>query len=276
MISVIICSVNPSDLEKISNSMKDTIGVQYEIVPIYNNENNFSLLEAYDKGALVSKYEFLVFVHEDVEFITNNWGEKLLNILNAKEIGVVSVAGSTYLPSVPSGWYLPDERYNKVFIHQGFKYCTKPVRLDDQGEDLTPVFLLDGVFLAMRKTVWQEFQYNKYLDGFHAYDVDISQRVSSEYQNVFTKQIEILHHSEGKVDKNYFDAILEYKKAFVNFKYPKRDFRLEFQLLQKLYTQLRCYYEKNECIEKLKPYIKIKNLGWKGYFSFFNMLRNEK
>ena len=276
MISVIICSVNPSDLEKISNSIKDTIGVQYEIVPIYNNENNFSLLEAYEKGALVSKYDFLVFIHEDVEFITNNWGEKLLNILNAKEIGVVGIAGSNYLPSVPSGWYLPDERYNKVFIHQGFKYCTKPVRLDDQGEDLTPVFLLDGVFLAMRKSVWQEFQYNKYLDGFHAYDVDISQRVSAKYQNVFTKQIEILHHSEGKVDKNYFDAILEYKKAFVHFKYPKRDFRLEFMLLQKLYAHLRCYYEKNECIVKLKPYIKIKNLGWKGYFSFFNMLRNEK
>lgn len=276
MISLLVCSINSTYLEKLTTSIKSTISLPYELLVLDNNVEGLSISEAYNKLAHKANYEYLVFVHEDVEFLTKDWGTSLIQILKDRKNGIIGVAGSSYLPSVPSGWYLSNEKNDQVYIHQGFKYKVAPVRFDNHGEDLTTVFLLDGVFLAMRKEVWEEFSFNEKLKGFHAYDVDLCQRVSSKYQNIFTKQIELIHHSEGKVDKNYFDSILKYKTAFLNFKYPKRDFELEFQLLEQFYNNLSCYYDFYQIKNKLLPFVKVKYLGWKGYFRFMLKLRYGK
>lgn len=276
MISFIICYLNKQYLSNLSNSIEFTTNVEFEIISIDNSVFNLSLSAAYNQGAKESKYPYLVFVHEDVEFLNTTWSESLVSILKNKKNGLVGIAGSTYLPAVPSGWYLPNESLNNVFIHQGFKYSKKEVRFDNQGQDLTPVYLLDGVFLAMRKDVWKEFLFNENLKGFHAYDVDLCQRVSRKYQNIFTKQIELIHHSEGKVDKNYFDAILQYKNELLNFNYTKRNFELEYQLLEQFYNNLRCYYDVDIIKNKLLPFVKVNYLGWKGYFRFMFKLRYGK
>jgi hypothetical protein len=276
MISIIICSIQKTLLEKCKLSIAKTIGIQFEIIVLDNHNDRLSINMKYNLGARLSKYNQLLFIHEDVEFITQNWGDKLLNILKNKVVGVVGVAGSTYLPSVPSGWYLPNEKYNNVYIHQGFKYKNSDIRFDNQGEDLSPVYLLDGVFLAMRKEVWVEFPFNEKLKGFHAYDVDVCQRISTKYQNLFTNQIEIIHYSEGKVDKIYFDTILKYKNAYLNYSYPKRDFKIEVELLKQFYLNIRCYYDKNESISKIKGYCSIWILGINGYFKIKKFLKNAR
>lgn len=278
MISVLVCSISIVDLENLKNTIVHTIdeNTLYEVLAYDNTIHRYGITKVYNVLASRAKYPNLIFIHEDVEFMNKGWDKSLLTLLQNKNFGIIGFAGSTYLPSVPSGWYLPNEKYNNVYIQQGFKYKELPVRLDNQGEDLTNVYLLDGVFLAMRKEVWMEFPFNEKLDGFHAYDVDICQRVSSKFQNVFTKQIEILHKSEGKVDQTYFEAILKYKLSYLNFTYSKRNPILEYTLLYQFYSQLRCYYDKKDCIEKISPFIKLKYLGWKGYFSFKKMLMNAK
>lgn len=276
MLSIIICSICKDFYDRFEKSLVSTIEIPYEIIVINNDIEKLSLSKAYNQGGRMSKFDYLLFVHEDVEFLEKGWAKSLLSILRNTQIGIVGIAGSTYLPSVPSGWYLPDEKYNNVFIHQGFKYKNAPIRFDEQGSDLTPVYLLDGVFLAMRKELWKEFLFNEKLSGFHAYDVDICQRVSSKYQNYFTKQIEILHKSEGKVDKTYFDVILNYKNAYSKYHYPKRDFKVELVLLKQFYSHIRCFYDKNECITKIKEYHSIRILGINGYFTFKKFLKNAK
>ena len=273
MISIITCSTNPDFFYLLEKSIKDTCTFDFEIIKIDNSIEKLSLSQAYNKGAKKSQFSYLVFVHEDVEFMNSCWDESLLTLLENKEIGIIGIAGSNYLPSTPSGWYLPDEKYNKVFIHQGFKYKKAPVRFDNQGEDLTPVYLLDGVFLAMRKEVWMEFPFNERLRGFHAYDVDICQRVCSKYQNLFTKQIELFHKSEGKVDISYFEALITYKKEFFKFNYEQIDHEIEYQILLNLFKSIRSYYEENICLEIIKPYIKLKNLGLARYFNIKSKLK---
>lgn len=274
MLSIITCSVSVNLLNQLSASLDRTVNVPYELIAFDNSKVNYSLAKAYNIAASSAKNDFIVFIHEDIEFLEIGWGERLITILNNPIYGIVGVAGSIYLPSVPSGWYLPDERYNLVYVHQGFKYKEAPLRFDNQGEDLTPVYLVDGVFLAMRREVYLEFPFNEKLTGFHGYDVDISQRVSSKYQNVFTNQIEFVHHSEGKVDKIYFDTILSYKGQYSSFKYPQRNFIVEISLFKQLYSNLRCFYDKKEVIMKLKPYLSIKHVGFKGYFHIKKFLKN--
>ena len=276
MLTIICCSVNKVYLDKLKLSIDNFSDIDTEFLFYNNLGSNLSIASVYNKLAKKSRFDNLLFIHEDVEFISPNWGLKLMEILKNKIVGVVGIAGSTYLPAVPSGWYLPDENLNNVYIHQGFKYSKKEIRFDNQGKDITEVYLLDGVFLAMRKEVWQQFPFNENLKGFHAYDVDICQRVSSKFQNIFTNQIELLHHSEGKVDKKYFDAILQYKRQFLNFNYSKRDVELECQLLEQFYTNLRCYYDVDIIKNKLLPFVKVNYLGWKGYFRFMFKLRYGK
>lgn len=278
MLSIIICSISTKEVDLIRKNISDTIGVNfnYELLVFDNNVAKYGITTIYNQLASKSKYSNLLFIHEDVAFITTNWGVKLIQLLQNKKNGIIGLAGSTYLPSVPSGWYLHDEKYNNVYIHQGFKYKEAPIRFDNQGKDLTPVYLLDGVFLAMRKEVWLEFPFNERLGGFHAYDVDICQRVCSKYQNLFTNQIELLHKSEGKVDEIYFDSILSYKKPYLNYNYPKRDFKIEVELLKQLYLNIRCFYDKYDSISKIKNYYSIRILGIYGYFKFKKFLKNAR
>jgi hypothetical protein len=276
MLSIIICSINNDFLNRIKKSIFNSVKVPYEIIVFDNTDSKLPITKTYNLSALKARYDNLVFVHEDVEFLNYGWDKNIIRILQDLRVGIVGIAGSTYLPSVPSGWYLLQQVYNHVFIHQGFKYDEQEVRFDNHGEDLTSVYLLDGVFLAMRKDIWKRFEFNEKLNGFHAYDVDICQRVSAYYQNVFTNQIEILHHSEGNVDKTYFDTILHYKKQYLDFDYKKRNYEIEYVQLLEFYKQLRCHYDKHDCKEKIRPFIKLKYLGFRGYFSFKKMLMYAK
>ena len=282
MISIITCSINENYLSKLIESINKTVSIPFEIIVINNNVEKLSLANAYNKAALSAKFENLVFVHEDVEFLNNSWANDIVDLLINLEIGIIGVAGSTYLPSMPSGWYLPDDSLNKIFIIQGYKYQEKETIEFNQGIDLTPVYLLDGVFLAMRKNVFDEFLFNEKLDGFHAYDIDLCQRVSVKYTNLFTNRVKILHYSEGKNDKSYLDNLLKYKIQFKNFKYGKRNFYIEFKLLTNLYNgdfhnvNLRWFYSKNEIILKIKPFFRIKYLGCKNFFKFLFLLINDK
>lgn len=92
MISIIISTNHQERLKNISDDIKKTIGkIDYEIIDIFNPKR-YSLCEAYNIGVEKSKYHYLCFVHDDVIFRTNNWGERLVDLFeNDPQIGLVGV-----------------------------------------------------------------------------------------------------------------------------------------------------------------------------------------
>jgi hypothetical protein len=56
MISIVICSRNSSLLKSVSNSIGNTIGLDYERVIIDNADNRYTILSAYIEGVRRSKY----------------------------------------------------------------------------------------------------------------------------------------------------------------------------------------------------------------------------
>ena len=111
MLSIRISSYQPQFYSALEKNIAETIGIPYEIIKI-DNPNLMGICEAYNKGASLSKYDYLLFVHEDVIFHTKEWGQKLINHLKLENVGVIGVAGSNYVPIAPIGWYLPDNSYN--------------------------------------------------------------------------------------------------------------------------------------------------------------------
>ena len=97
MISLIVCSRNQALLQELQASVEKTIGVPHEFVVIDNLDNQYNISQAYNKGTREAKFGYLIFVHEDVEFLTKNWGNALMDIIKNKNVGAVGIAGSNYL-----------------------------------------------------------------------------------------------------------------------------------------------------------------------------------
>jgi hypothetical protein len=153
-----------------------------------------SITKAYNLGAEKSKYENLLFLHEDIIFHTRNWGSKLVNHLNQKETGIVGVAGSSYVPSAPSSWTVA-KKYNFINILQGNKKDTNytPSLHDRKYSECTGC---RWCFLAIRKEKYIQIRFDENLKEFHGYDLDFSLRTSQKFQNYVIDDILIQHFSE--------------------------------------------------------------------------------
>lgn len=62
MLSIIISSYQPQFYSALEKNIAETIGIPYEIIKI-DNPNLMGICEAYNKGASLSKYDYLLFVH---------------------------------------------------------------------------------------------------------------------------------------------------------------------------------------------------------------------
>jgi len=234
--------------EKLKFSISKSIGVDYEIIKINNSFEKLSIGKAYNKGGRMSKFSNLVFLHEDIVFHTKDWGLILLDFLSTlNNPGVIGIAGSSYLPIVPSDWWVSDQSY----LHMNFLSNNKEVnegkgRLKSIGiQEPQEVFALDGMFLAMNKSVWEEFLFDESLPGFHGYDTSICYRVSQKFQNYFIPGLLIEHFSKGypnetwlmntiSSNRSIFSHILNTKKGtLINKKLEIKTYHLFLGQLKK-------------------------------------------
>lgn len=215
MLSIIISTYQPQFYSALEKNIAETIGIPYEIIKI-DNPNLMGICEAYNKGASLSKYDYLLFVHEDVIFHTKEWGQKLINHLKLENVGVIGVAGSNYVPKAPIGWYLPDNSYNFLNYIQNDKNKSNP-RLFSNINSKQTVYALDGVFIAIKKNRYSEFLFDENIKGFHGYDTDFSLRLATIYDNFVIHDIIIEHFSVGSTDNQWLSNNIIIKRKNIHF-----------------------------------------------------------
>ena len=198
---MIVCSRDAKALKALLENIEQTVGVPYEIIPIDNASGAFGICEAYNTGAQKSRFDCLCFVHEDVSFSTLNWGHKLLEIVANPTIGLVGVAGATHKSANVSAWWDIPLPYQRMHLVQPQEQQLTSISLNPQQETLAEVVAVDGVFLATKKNVWEQFKFDqKTLKGFHFYDVDFSTAIRTRYKVVVTYEILLTHYSAGSPD----------------------------------------------------------------------------
>jgi hypothetical protein len=216
MISVIICSRNVRISKTLEENIKRTIGIDYEIITIDNSKNEYSIFSAYNYGFSISKYPYLCFVHEDVLFKTQNWGQLLIAHLNNPGCGIVGVAGGKVITIVPAQW-----SNEKSYIHiiQHKKATRTPIYLKEPSNSSSireSAIVVDGVFLSMQKAIFQKIKFDEKLEGFHGYDYDISiQSVAAGYTNFVVYDILLEHYSAGFKDLTYYNALIKVYKKWI-------------------------------------------------------------
>ncbi len=220
MVSIIICSVNPDYLDALTKNIEQTIGLPYQIIAIDNAINRFGICKVYNIGAKKAIYNTLCFVHEDVAFATQNWGNIITQHLKDKKVGLIGLAGGDAKSIVPSSWSIPVVS-NQINIFQHFKDKSKTakhiVETNVPNTLKQQVVALDGVFLCTRKNVFDKFKFDEQtFKGFHGYDIDYSLQVNTQYQ-VFVIFNLVLHHfSEGSPDSKWVYSAIALSNKWKN------------------------------------------------------------
>ena len=199
MISVIISTQDSVLLHRVSENIKETIGVEYEIIAI-ENKAQYSICEAYNIGVSKSKFPFLCFVHEDVLFKTKMWGDRLTSIMkNDTTIGLIGIAGTKFRSSYPSaigqGPGLSRFLRGNIYAWDNYKDFDKSV----QQNEIDDVVCIDGVFMFSKKEVFKNCNFDeKLLTHFHGYDIDFSLQVFFQpYRVVVDRSVLLAHYSDG-------------------------------------------------------------------------------
>ena len=215
MLSIIVCSRNTKLLEEFVNSIQKTIGIDYEIICIDNSANKYSIFSAYNEGFTRSKYSYLCFVHEDVVFHTQDWGKIVIGHLQDSKTGILGLAGGDLAPVVPAMWWAlhPSEKIIQTDLN-GNKQTLKNCYPKDYDKPTRSVVLLDGVFLCMRRELFDKIKFDESLGGFHSYDYDIAiQSILAGYYNYVIFDVAVEHFSMGNMNGTYYRNLIKvYKK----------------------------------------------------------------
>ena len=203
MISLIVCTRRSILDHSFQNNIEKTIGSEFEWIIIDNSKNEFNLFEAYNIGIKRSSGDVLCFIHDDIIFHTQNWGERLDSYFeNNQEIGLIGIAGSLIKTKTPSAWWDCPENLKVINIlqHKAGSSFHRKTGFNDIG--LLEVEVIDGVFMAMRKNI------NVYLDekigDFHFYDFNLSLEVKSKgFKIAVSQEILLEHFSSGTINEDW-------------------------------------------------------------------------
>jgi hypothetical protein len=205
MISLIVCHRNKTQLERFEKSVAETIGVPHEIIVIDNSKGQYGICEAYNLGASSSKYALLCFVHEDVVFYTQDWGQNLAYYFKDATLGAVGIAGARYFGKKWGSYSSRNGRGAMRLIQHFRKSDPRLVDATHGNGKFTDAKCLDGVFIVSPKRVWEEIKFDQEtFKHFHCYDIDYTLSVSKRYKVYVAYNILLEHFSYGNYDERYF------------------------------------------------------------------------
>lgn len=215
MISIIICSREKKRVSQLKKNIQDTIGAEFETIIIDNSENKHSITQAYNIGIDQSKFDYLCFIHEDIEFKTSNWGNILISHIDKNPQGIVGVAGGQIATKAPSSWSFVPQAQRKNFMQCG-KLNTFP-KNNVYETETAEVILLDGFFLSCKKEFITPIRFDDTMHGFHAYDADICLRSKANGGTNFVMyNLLIDHKSKGNPNRQWVEST---KKTFEKWKH---------------------------------------------------------
>lgn len=204
MFSIIIVynSLNIQDSLTVKSLRHQT--AKYELILLENigNRNFKSAAAALNSGASRATGDYLMFVHQDVDFLDNHFLEKARAMLKqVDDLGIAGVAGMS-----ANGIDHHDRQRN--IIYQGV-----PKRAwGNQIPKIERVQTLDECLLVVPRTVFEKNKFDEVTcDNWHLYGVDYCLNIASQGLAAYVLPMPIYHQSAGdsaKVRRNFFRGSL--------------------------------------------------------------------
>jgi hypothetical protein len=190
-------------------NIADTIGCKYEILFEDNLIAKNSITTVYNRLGQSAIYEYLLFIHEDMKFLDINWGERLVQLMNDTNVGLVGLSGAIYKSKYPAIWSASNESGFRISGNQ-YKKGTYSL----QGQKLYEVAVIDGCFMATKKTIFSKYPFDENLKGFHGYDIELSLHIGKDYKILVSTEIDFLHCSNGIQNQDWLASSLYVHKKW--------------------------------------------------------------
>lgn len=220
MLSIIVCTRNKTLSKAFTENISSTVGTDFELIPIDNSWNDYSIFSAYNAGFAKSKFPYLCFVHDDVLFHSENWGVKVIAHLQSPGIGIIGLAGGDLVTRVPASWSTLISMSENIIKSDktGRKKTVIAQNPPNYNGIRRSAILLDGVFMCMTRKLFEKIKFDEQFTGFHGYDFDISiQSTISGYSNYVIYDVNLEHFSRGKTDKNYYQNLIAVFKKWEKY-----------------------------------------------------------
>lgn len=216
-ITVVIPSVHKAEeKDALLQDMANKAGVPIDIV--FVAENAEGLTTIFQRELDKSNNDIVLFVHDDVTFLSKNWGKKLIELFSQnKEYGILGVAGTkVYGKDNTLGWWQNNSNYGMLFHGNEEKSWITMFSEYQLNSDITEVVAVDGVFIACVKSRLSS-GFDASIEGFHFYDIDfcLSNFINRACKIGVTNKIAIMHESGGKPNEQW---ILNGQKVFEKYK----------------------------------------------------------
>lgn len=220
MISCIICSRQSDIPEELKKNIATTIGCEYEVIIIDNSQKEFTIFSAYTEGVHRANGDILCFMHEDILFHSNNWGNIVQSHLCNEKIGLLGVMGGHYLPDFPASWMslcvlsgqnIQGYFENKLYKTEYHEFWSR------KRSNSTEVAAVDGMWFCVQKKMFDLIAFDTELfSDYHCYDLDLCMQVIDKGLQVHVAHdILIEHKSCGSMDVRYF---IELDKFYTKWK----------------------------------------------------------
>ena len=159
--------------------------------------------EALDAFGEVEGLEALVLIHEDVEILSADLGERLRARMEDPGVAVVGAVGAREVRSLC--WW-EGRQFGRIAESRG---------LIDHGGGCHDVEAVDGCFMALSPWAVRNLRFDDRYGGFHAYDVDFCLEARAAGKRVLVDSLPLHHHTRGGLgDEEAFwqaDAVLRAK-----------------------------------------------------------------
>lgn len=195
VISVIICSIDEAKFNLATQNYTSLLeGIPFEIIGIHDAH---SLCEGYNRGVAQSRGSILVFSHDDIEIISQDFKDKLRKYLSYFDI--IGVAGTSCL--INGNWMVAGQ----PFVHGLVTYPNADAPgylVNVYGAETIVVgniCALDGLFFAINRSVIEKIRFDEdNFDGFHMYDMDFTfTAYLSGFKLAVCNDILVIHESNG-------------------------------------------------------------------------------
>lgn len=219
MITIIYSTHKSLDYNKsFKEHLKKTIGIKnYEILE-YENFNQFTLAEIYNKGIRDSKNDIIVCCHNDIK-LESDWGKKLLKDFEKNpDYGIIGKAGSCYFPESGIYW----ERMHQTMVghvyHQPEGQKKWLSKYSSSSSEIIPVVTIDGLFMSFNKTKIKHL-FDETIGKFHFYDHSFCVPNFNDGVKIgVTFSFDIIHQSVGQPNDEFFkskDVFVEKYKSIL-------------------------------------------------------------
>ena len=182
---------------------------EFELIKIDNTESAFkSAAEALNYGGKKARGKYIMFTHQDIFLLSNDWLEKAESLLeNQMNVGIAGIAGMREIKQ--KSLLKLESPLEESIIGTVFHGTSKePWSCEKTFSGPEEVQTLDELILIIPRRVFEKLYFDdKTCDDWHLYGVDYSLSVKRIHLKSYVLPLPVWHLSTGDFSKRYYKTL---------------------------------------------------------------------